>query len=113
MPAVSPSSASPPDPVGASLPAVRLDVRAGGVITSYNVSETGFLLGSVPGCDLRLPGASQPPVLALIARQPDGVHLRKLAPIGMLLLNEQTVTEGTLQEGDRLIVGGVEIGVSV
>ena len=34
----------------------------------------------MPGCDLRLPGTNLPPVVCLIARQPDGVRLRKLAP---------------------------------
>src|SRR5437870_10165967 len=109
MAAISPASPRPPNSAGAALPVVRLEVRAGGSATSYNVGETGFLLGSVPGCDLRLPGANQPPVLALIARQSGGVTLRKLAPIGVLLLNEQPVTEETLHDGDRLIVSGIEI----
>src|SRR5262249_12225348 len=113
MAAVSPSSPRPPVPAGSPLPAVRLEVRAAGTVTSYNVGDTGFLLGSVPGCDLRLPGTSQPPVLALIARQADGVVVRKLAPIGVLFLNEQAITEATLQDGDRLIVGGIEIGICI
>jgi hypothetical protein len=95
------------------LPVVRLEVRAGGAVTSYSVSETGFLLGSVVGCDLRLPGPGMPPLLALIGRQPGGVTLRKLAPIGNLLLNGQAIVEGPLQDGDQLAAGNIEIGISI
>jgi hypothetical protein len=113
MAAVSPASPNPPSPAGASLPVVRLEVRAGGTATSYSIGETGFLLGSVPGCDLRLSGAALPPVLALIARQPTGVSLRKLAPIGMLLLNGEAVTQAELNDGDQLSAGAVDIGISI
>src|SRR5262245_52976759 len=113
MAAASPSSPKPPAPAGTTLPDVRLEVRSGGTTTPYTVGETGFLLGSVPGCDLRLSGTGLPPVLALIARQPGGVSLRKLAPIGVLLLNGDAVTGGVLNDGDRLTVGAVDIGVSV
>jgi hypothetical protein len=84
-------------------------VRTGGGSTPYSVGETGFLLGSVPGCDLRLPGAGQPPVLALVSRQPGGVSVRKLAPIGVLLLNGQTISQSPLNDGDRLTVGAIDI----
>src|SRR5262249_40785667 len=83
MPQVSPLSPRSPSPASATaVPAtVRLEVRTGtSTVTSYSVGETGFLLGSVPGCDLRLPGSNLPPVLALIARQPGGASVRKLAP---------------------------------
>ncbi len=112
MAAVSPSSPRPPDPAAATA-SVRLDVRAGGGVTSYRVDETGFLLGSVPGCDLRLPGAGMPPVLALVAPQGDRVRLRKLAPIGGLFLNDEPVVDAVLSDGDRIVAGGIEIGVSI
>src|SRR2546421_12802882 len=113
MAALSPSSPKPPAHAGAALPDVRLEVRSGGATTSYTIGETGFLLGSVPGCDLRLSGTGLPPVLALIARHPGGVSLRKLAPIGVLLQNGDPVTHGELSDGDRLTVGAVDIGVSI
>ncbi len=107
-------SPSPPRPHPATaLPVVRLDVRAGGAVTSYTVGDTGFLLGSVPGCDLRLPGASQPPVLALVSRHPGGASVRKLAPIGAQLLNGQNVSQAALRDGDHLSLGAVDITVSV
>lgn len=113
MAAPSPTSPRPPAPAGAALPDVRLEVRSGGAATSYTIGETGFLLGSVPGCDLRLSGTGLPPVLALIARHSGGVSLRKLAPIGVLLQNGEPVAHGELRDGDRLTVGAVDIGVSI
>src|SRR5438477_11595242 len=113
MAAVSPSSPLSPNASANSLPAVRLEVRAGNSNTSYSVGETGFLLGSVPGCDLRLPGTGLPPVLALVCRQPDHVRLRKLAPIGVLLLNGESVTDALLNDGDRLTVGTVDITMRI
>src|SRR5258708_40338328 len=66
---------------GSALPVVRVEVRAGKAKpTVYEVGDGGFLVGGVPGCDLRLPGPNLPPVLCLIARQPRGASLRKLAP---------------------------------
>src|SRR4029077_15310003 len=60
---------------------VRIEARVGSSRpTIYEVGDGGFLVGSVPGCDLRLPGPNLAPVLCLIARQPTGAVLRKLAP---------------------------------
>src|SRR5262249_28499009 len=71
-----------------AMPGVRLEVRQGkGPATSYAVSEAGFVIGSVPGCDLRVPGKDLPAVLCLIARQPGRAILRKLAPTQAVLLN--------------------------
>jgi len=93
-------------------PSVRLDVRLSSAApTSYSVDEQGFLLGSVPGCDLRLSGANLPPVLALITRQGATVSLRKLAPVGHLLLNGQPVSQSALNNNDRLTIGTTEIVV--
>src|ERR1700736_6265914 len=39
------------------LPAVQLDVHHGGArAAAYALAEVDFLIGSVPGCDLRVPG---------------------------------------------------------
>ncbi|HKB36297.1 MAG TPA: hypothetical protein VKD72_07575, partial [Gemmataceae bacterium] len=116
MAQVSPPSPRPPNPAPSpgGLPSVRLDVRTGtGTVTSYSVGETGFLLGTVPGCDLRLPGSNLPPVVALITRQPGGASVRKLAPIGGLLLNDQNVPHSPLRDGDQITLGPVEITVSI
>src|SRR5262245_18651281 len=116
MAQVSPPSPRPPNPAPSpgGLPSVRLDVRTGtGTVTSYSVGETGFLLGTVPGCDLRLPGSNLPPVVALITRQPGGASVRKLAPIGGLLLNDQNATHSPLRDGDQITLGPVSITVSI
>src|SRR5262249_13363761 len=39
------------------LPAVSLELRTGSALpTTHEVHDVGFLVGTVPGCDLRLPG---------------------------------------------------------
>jgi chromosome segregation ATPase len=68
-----------------------------------------FLIGSVPGCDLRLPGTALPPVVCLIARQSDGVMLRKLAPAQAVLVNGTPVTVQRLANGDRVSIGDIEL----
>ena len=54
-----------PAPFANGLPAVRVEVRNG--VSSrpafYDVTGEEFLIGSVPGCDLRLPGTNLPPVV--------------------------------------------------
>src|SRR5450755_3435032 len=61
------------------LPAVQLDVRHGGARSAaYALAEVDFLIGAVPGCDLRVPGEAAS-LLCLLARHPAGVTLRKLA----------------------------------
>ncbi len=98
----------------AATPPVRLDVRQGsGPATTYPVHDAGFLIGSVPGCDLRLPGKDLPAVLCLITPGPGGAQLRKLAPTQVLLLNGKTAANGTLGNGDRLTVGSVDLFVHI
>src|SRR4051794_23953156 len=87
------SSDFPSSPPSPTLPTVRLEVRpARGRSTVYEVGDGGFLVGSVPGCDLRLPGTNLPPVLCLIARHAGGASLRKLAPVQPITLNGRQVT---------------------
>jgi chromosome segregation ATPase len=94
--------------------AVRLEVRDRRRRPAfYDLGDAGFLVGTVPGCDLRLPGAELPPVLCLIAHQPDGVTVRKLAPMTPLTVNGDAVLTTTLNDGDRIAVGGVEIVASI
>ena len=95
------------------MPVVRLEVRAGGRATVYEVGDGGFLVGSVPGCDLRLSGAGLAPLLCLIARHAGGASLRKLAPMQAVAVNGRTVSATYLRHGDVVNVGAVEIGVAL
>lgn len=109
---------SPPAPLAApaadGLPAVRLELRHGSARpTTHDVADVSFLIGSVPGCDLRLPGANLPPVLCLLSREPDGVTLRKLAPTQAVLVNARPVSSAPLADGDRLTIGPCELLVQV
>ena len=76
---------------------------------TYEVADASFLVGSIPGCDLRLPGAGLPPVICLLARQVDGIVLRKLAPTVPLQVNGRSVSLTTLANGDRMTIGTVEL----
>src|SRR5262249_38289413 len=61
----SPPSVVATDPAGL-LPEVRIELHRGGhPPVLFQVPEAGFLIGSVPGCDLRLPGTNLPPVICL------------------------------------------------
>jgi chromosome segregation ATPase len=101
-----------PSPDAAAL--VRLEVRAGkGPPAVYEVGDGGFLLGSVPGCDLRLPGANLAPVICLISRLPAGAGLRKLAPVQPIAVNGRNVTSAYLHDGDRITLGPIEIAVGI
>jgi hypothetical protein len=90
---------------------VRLEVRHGsGRPLLYTVGRDGFLIGSVPGCDLRLPGTDLPPVVCLVTRGPDGrVGVRKLTSVLPLQVNGQPVWTAALANGDRLQLGPVEL----
>jgi hypothetical protein len=89
---------------------VRLECRHGSApATSLDVTSVSFLVGTVPGCDLRLPGAALPAVCCLLTRRPDGVELRKLAPIGAFLVNGRPATTQRLEDGDRITLGAVEL----
>ena len=93
---------------------VRLEVRVGGGRPAvYEVGDGGFLVGTVPGCDLRLPGANLPPVLCLVARQPGGASLRKLAPVQPITVNGRPVSSTYLADGDRVGVGAAELVVAI
>ena len=108
------ASALSPRPAPPEAPApVRLEVRAGGRPTVYEVGDGGFLIGGVPGCDLRLPGGNFAPVVCLIARHPRGASLRKLAPVQPVAVNGRNVGSAYLNDGDRVTIGSVEVIVAV
>ncbi len=97
-----------------ALPTVRLEVRNGSARPAlHEVSDIGFLIGSVPGCDLRLPGADLPPVICLISRRPGGASIRKLVPTQPLLVNGRSVATSVLNHGDCVTLGTVELVVQV
>jgi chromosome segregation ATPase len=107
-------SKSPASTAAAGLPAVRLEMRHGSAKpTQHDIPDAGFLIGSVPGCDLRLPGVNLPPVLCLVVRQPNGVFLRKLAPVLPLLVNGEPVSHALLNHGDRVTLGAVDLVVQI
>jgi chromosome segregation ATPase len=94
-------------------PLVRLELRhAGARPTLLDIPGEEFLIGSVPGCDLRLPGPNLPPLVCQIVRRADGVRVRKLAPTQPVLLNGQpVVTQAALAHGDCVQIGAVELHV--
>src|SRR5262249_14246785 len=116
MAQASPSSSRPSGAVATfgPLPGVRLELRHGSARPLvYEVSDLGFPSGSVPGCDLRVPGVDLPPVLCLIPRHTGGATLRKLVPAQMILVNGRPLANGPLVHGDRVSVGPVELLVHV
>jgi hypothetical protein len=104
----------PPADPSAALPTVHLEIRAAnGRATVYEVGDGGFLIGSVPGCDLRLPGANLAPVLCLISRHASGASLRKLAPVQPIMLNGRQVASTYLTHGDQVSLGVADLVVSI
>ena len=91
------------------LPIVRLEIAsAQGRAAVHEVSDVGFLVGAVPGCDLRLPGIGLPPVCCLIVRAAVGAWLRRLVPTQPIHVNGEPVASQLLKDGDRIRIGGVE-----
>ena len=90
----------------------RLELRHGSARPLlYEVFEAGFLIGSVPGCDLRLPGADLPPLLCLIAPRGGGLGVRRLVPTYPVTVNNQPLSSALLSDGDRITFGAVELRV--
>lgn len=92
-PMIGPLPPTPP-PDRPELPRVRLDVRPpGGRPTTYEVSGDEFLIGGAAGCDLRVSSAPPvPPVICQVIRKPDGVRVRRLTPVLLVLLNGEPIT---------------------
>src|SRR5262245_36239856 len=104
------SEAHPPSPC---LPAVRLTLTGAGRETEYDVPPEGFLIGSVPGCDLRLAGTELPPVICLIARTSEGARLRKLSPTLPIQVNGRNAGNGPLADDDNLTIGSTALRIQV
>lgn len=78
---------------------------------TYDFGEGSFLVGGVPGCDLRLPGSNLPPVICLLSRRDTEVVLRKLAPTFPVLVNGQPIAQTVLKNQDRISLGSVDLRV--
>jgi chromosome segregation ATPase len=101
-------------PVADNLPEVCLEVGNNkSRSTMYSVADSGFLIGTVPGCDLRVPGSDWPAVSCLISRHPSGASFRRLSPTQPVLINGEAQTAGNLTDGDRIQVGPVEMSVQI
>jgi chromosome segregation ATPase len=95
-------------------PQLRLELRHGTAQPHFfDVPGAAFVVGSVPGCDLRLPGANLPPVICVIERRSAAVAVRKLARTQPLLVNGENITSAALHNGDRVTVGPVDLVVHV
>jgi hypothetical protein len=94
------------------LPAVQVEVRHGARSATYTLDGIDFLVGSVPGCDLRV-AAEASAVLCLFARHPGGLSLRKLAPTQTVLVNGQSVAQCELADGDCVQIGPIEFRLQI
>jgi hypothetical protein len=93
---------------------VRLEVRMGTArAATHEVPDSGFLIGTVAGCDLRLPGVDLPPLVCLLTPQSQGLLLRKLAALAPILVDGHTPSSGFLADGAKLTVGANEILVRI
>src|SRR5437016_4253702 len=109
-----PAATTAADVTTPAAPIVRLEVRSGlNRPTLYEVDDGGFLIGSAPGCDLRLPGINLPPVLCLITRHANGASLRKLAPVQPVTVNGIAISTTPLQSGDTISLGSTDIVVQL
>src|SRR4051812_4153666 len=102
---------------GPAAPPVRVEVRHGAAPpVGLDVTGDEFVIGSVPGCDLRIPGANLPPQVCSIRRGPDGVRLKKIAQALPILLNGSPIApagQAILRHGDVISVGAVDLHVSI
>ena len=116
MSQVGSSSPLTPDSPGVSdsPPAVRLQMVGGqGRNIAYEIEDGGFLIGSVPGCDLRLAGSDLPPVVCLITRHSTGASLRKLVATFPIAINGRPISSSALSNGDRISLGPFEVVVQL
>jgi chromosome segregation ATPase len=98
-------------------PPVRVEVRHGGAPpVGFDVLNDEFVIGSVPGCDLRIPGNNLPPQVCIIQRTSEGAQLRKVAPALPILLNGSPIAPNgvaDLTHGDVISVGAVDLHVAI
>ncbi|MSR30339.1 MAG: hypothetical protein EXR99_02425 [Gemmataceae bacterium] len=72
------------------------------------------VVGTVPGCDLRLPAAGLPPLIFQITKSPSqGFHIKTYSPLCGLTLNQEPLTDAFLKQGDKVQVGEHEFSFSI
>jgi hypothetical protein len=92
-----------------ALPSVQLEVRQGNARSAtFALDAVDFLIGTVPGCDLRVAGEGAA-VFCLFAKHPGGVSLRKLSPTQGIVVNGESVGQRELADGDRVQLGQIDI----
>lgn len=84
---------------------VRLTDRTGRA-KQFRLNAKGLILGSAPGCDIRL-DPSVPPVLVLLAACPGGVLIRRLAPLARIEVNGQPWQAGICPYPARVSLGEI------
>src|SRR5260370_1210831 len=109
------SAESPPPQTGAGLVAgVRLEISSGASRPAFHdVSSSAFLIGSVPGCDLRLGGADLPPVICIVTRHAGGAEIRRLVPTHPVIVNGRPVTSAPLADGDQVTLSSIKFRVHI
>ena len=70
--------------------------------------DNSFLVGTVPGCDLRLGGVDLPPLLFQVIHERKTYSIRKLASLSGLTLNGLSFEENPLKTSDIVRLGGWE-----
>lgn len=88
---------------------VRLTDRTGRA-KQFRLDSKGLILGSAPGCDLRLE-QSAPPVWVLFAACPGGVLIRRLAPLARIEVNGQPWQAGICAFPARVLLGDITVEI--
>lgn len=102
--------ASPHPETAASV--LRLELRQERHVLATLVTQApAVVLGTVAGCDLRLPSTDLPPLVCLLSWEASGVRLRKLAAALPLLVNGNLCSETLLRPQDRIQIGSFEVQV--
>lgn len=99
-----------------NLPAVTLTFEVLHGRTRYRerpVLGDRFTIGSGDACDLRLGGAFMPPLHSIVTVHGEEITVEALAEEPELLVNGTATRSATLQNGDILSIGGVELRSSI
>jgi hypothetical protein len=86
--------------------AVHLELRQGEVaVAVFTLDGDNILIGTAPGCDVRLTQPELPPLLCLLTHEPGGLRLRQLS------LTTTIEVDGE-PGGDRLLLPGMRLSFS-
>lgn len=86
---------------------LRLTDRSGRS-SDYQIDCRGWILGSAPGCDLRL-DQSAPPVWVLLVPCPGGILVRKLAPLVRVEVNGELWQSGIVSYPVQVRLGDLTL----